>query len=422
MNARHAAFTAVLHALRHEKFVTTSLAEWQRDEHPSTQDFALAYEIAAGTTRMALALDYIAEKLSAKGKLTLKLKERALLRTALYQCCFMERVPLYAALDETVKIAKETCHKNFISFLNAIVRNLERSGVPGLPEEKTSEAMSIRYSYPLFFVAALRDEYGSEMAEKILIAGNMPPKTMVRVRPGIDISHEAFSFLSPVQRETVPVAIPVAIMEKTANLSAIADRPEVYIQNATPVALVGSLAEKTPTPKKILDLCASPGGKLLAAHDLYPKAELFANDVTERKLTLLSQNLSKYGVKAALSCGLGEEYDSPEKFDLIILDVPCSNSGVLNKRAEARWRLSEEHVKELAEKQYRLLRHAAALLAPNGVIWYLTCSILKCENEELVEAACRSFGLKEICAKKILPDESGWDGGYGTLLSKKGGE
>lgn len=413
MKSREAAYLALLGALRQEKFITQSLAEWQRTDHPTIQDFAFAYEVAAGSSRMALALDYIAERLSTKKKLSLKLKERALLRTAIYQFRFMSRVPLYAIVDETIEIAKKYCHATFAAYMNALLRQLNEA-VPELPSELTPEAMSIRHSYPIFFVKVLIEEYGLDVAEQVLIAGNMPPKTMVRVRPGVDINSEALKFLNPLKE----AGLPIAILDKTSGLSAIAALPEIYIQNATPVSLVGRLAERTAEPRNILDLCASPGGKLLAAHDLYPKAELFANDVTQGKMILLSQNLSKYGVKAQLTCGPGEEYPADTLFDVIILDVPCSNSGVLNKRVEARWRLTQEDVSEQKKKQKKLLGHAAKLLAPGGVIWYLTCSILKDENERLVIDACKEFGLELTYSKKIVPNSDGWDGGFGSILKK----
>lgn len=413
MKAREAAYLALLGAVREEKFVTQSLAEWQQVEKPTLQDFALAYEIASGTARMALALDYIAENLSTKKKLSLKLKERVLMRSAIYQFRFMSRIPLYAIVDETIEIAKKYCHATFVSYLNALLRKLNE-GIPELPSGNSPEAFSIRYSYPIYFVKALVDEYGVEAAEHILKAGNMPPKTMVRVRPGVDINSQALKILNPVKE----AGLSIAILDKASNLSAIAAMPEIYIQNATPVSLVGSLAERTPVPKMILDLCASPGGKLLAAHDLYPEAALFANDVTQGKMILLSQNLSKYGVRADLNCGPGEEYPEGKLFDVVILDVPCSNSGVLNKRAEARWRLTQEDVAGQMDKQRRLLQHAARLLAPGGVIWYLTCSILKSENEDMVAEACKKWGLEMVFGKKILPNEDGWDGGFGSILKK----
>ncbi|HEV8051715.1 MAG TPA: transcription antitermination factor NusB [Parachlamydiaceae bacterium] len=412
MKAREAAYLALLASMRHEDFIAHSLEKWMKNQNPSKLDFAFSYEIASGSARMALALDHIGAGLSTNKKLSLKVKERALVRTAIYQYCFMDKVPLYAIVNETIEIAKKYCHRTFVAYLNALLRKLEDSP-NALPSGSLPNELSIRYSYPLHFVEALISDYGLESAEELLKKGNMPPKTMVRVRPGVDLSLEAFKFL---QLQT-GIGISMAILDKAASLSALVELPEIYIQNATPVALVAALAERTEYPSTILDLCASPGGKLLAAHDLYPKAKLFANDVSPEKIMRLSQNLNKYGVMADLNCGPGESYETKEHFDIIILDVPCSNSGVLNKRPEARWRLTEEAIGNLEMIQLRLIEHAATLLAPGGVIWYLTCSILKSENEALLNHV-RNFGLAVEYTNTVLPNEEGWDGGFSALLKR----
>lgn len=413
MNSREAAFLALLASIRHEQFIIHSLQIWKQQEKPTQLDFAFAYEIASGASRMALALDYIGSQLSKNKKLHLKMKERVLLRTAVYQYCFMEKVPLYAIVNETIEIAKRYCHKTFVSFLNALLRQLEVNQHL-LPLGDNVAALSIRYSYPVNFIELLIGNYGKKKAEELLRIGNIQPKLMARVRPGIDLNQEAFKFLN-VQHD---FGVPIAILEKAASLSALVQLPEIYIQNATPVALIAFLAEHTQQPLKILDLCASPGGKLLAAHDVYPQAKLYANDVSIEKIVKLSQNLSKYGVKADLTCGQGECYQSKELFDLIILDVPCSNSGVLNKRPEARWRLTKDAINQLKTTQLLLIEHAATLLNAGGVIWYLTCSILKEENEEILKSLPKNFGLHLSDMRTILPNGEGWDGGFAALLTQ----
>lgn len=411
MKAREAAYMAVLASVNQDIFITQTLEQWSKSDRPSQLDFAFAYEIASGSVRRALSLDYIATQLSTSKKLNLKLKERILMRTAIYQYYFMEKVPLYAIVNETIEIAKKYCHQTFVAFLNALLRKLSEQK-PSLPQGHLPANLSIRHSYPEYFVKALLEDYGITLAEEILEIGNTAPKTMARVRPGVDVDIEAFKFLQ-LQQNT---GIPIAIIDKTASLAALGQLPEIYIQNATPVALVASLAERTEAPAHILDLCASPGGKLLAAHDLYPSAKLYANDVSQEKLLRLSQNLRKYGVQADLTCGPGEAYQSHERFDLIILDVPCSNSGVLNKRPEARWRLQPGVFKELTQTQLNLIRHAKTLLTTNGAIWYLTCSLLKDENENLIKRACQQNGLHSTYSHTILPNRDGWDGGFAALL------
>lgn len=407
MNPREAAYLALLFSLKEEGFITQSLEKWQKGHNPSPRDFALAYEIAAGACRMSLALDDVAANLSDKKRLSLKLKEKALLRTALYQYCFMSRVPPYAIANETIEIAKKYCHATFVGFLNALLRKLPLN-LPSLPISKDVHSLSVKYSYPEFFISALIKDYGLEAAEEILKVQNLPPITMIRLRK--PTPHVGLKLLESNKS---------AILEDYTYLKEIAASSDYYIQNATPFSLVEKLAEKTTSPKMILDLCASPGGKLLAVHDLFPEAVLFANDVSEEKIQKLKQNINKYRMSVELTVGQGEGYTSSKTFDLIILDVPCSNSGVLNKRPEARWRLSQQPLEELKKTQKKLIANAVQLLSTEGYLWYLTCSILKNENEDVVAEVCQEYNLELVDSKTILPNAAGWDGGFGAVLKKK---
>ena len=187
--------------------------------------------------------------------------------------------------------------------------------------------------------------------------------------------------------------------------------PSLYIQNKTFVDLLLEMKNHFKgSPKRILDMAAAPGGKLILIHDLYPQSLLFANDIETKKL---KENLQKYQVEAEVTTQPAELYETTEKFDLIICDVPCSNSGVLGKRPEARWRLSEENVDAHQQKQLKFLKHAKSLLKKGGQIWYMTCSILKEENEEV----CERSGLKVQFQKTHLPNALGDDGGFGAILT-----
>lgn len=409
MNAREAAYAALMASLREEKYIVASLEEWQQREKPSPLDFSFAYEIAAGTTRMALALDYLAVSLSTRQKLSLKLKERVLLRTALYQRYYMDKVPTYAIANETITLAKKFCHQTFANYLNALMRHLPENA-PELPQGNSAKDLSIRFSYPLYFVEALLKEYPADACRDILAAGNKTPQVMVRIRPGCPNLPSGLTAWAE--------AMNMAILSPGASLKDIAASPHCYIQNATPAVLIEKQAKSILPPKRILDLCASPGGKLIAVHDAFPKAQLFGNDVSPEKLERLSANLNKFGIEATLSCGLGEDFVLQEPFDLVILDVPCSNSGVLNKRPEARWRLSAEALEKQKKTQWALLEKALNLITPSGRIWYLTCSILKAENESLIEAFCQKHDLKISSRHTVLPTTTGWDGGFACEIQK----
>ena len=412
-NPREAAYMALLSSAREESFLIDSLKLWQTHSSPSIQDYHLAREIAYGTARMSLALDHLAVQLTDKNKLTLKLREKILFRMALYQHFYMERVPLYAIVDETIKVAKKHCHENFTKFLNACLRRVEEVD-PQLPKGETVPDLSIRYSYPAFYVQELVQNFGLEKAEDIMETGNRPSPTMFRVRPHAsrpEGTNGDIDLLSGTR-------CTVGVIQETSIVPEIAASSDYYIQNVTPAEIMTFLGQELASPGKILDLCASPGGKLISAHDLFPEAELFANDVSSEKLKPLSENCAKYGVSATLTSFRGEDYPLDQTFDLVILDVPCTNTGVLNKRPEARWRLSQKTIEQLEEIQLRLVRHAFELIAEGGELWYITCSVLKSENARLIDKICQELSLEVRKKEAILPNLDGWDGGYGCALKK----
>lgn len=410
MNSREAAFLALLHSLRGERYISDYLEDWFIQEKPHAQDYHLAQQIAYGSAQMALALDFLALQVSEKKKIHLKLKEKALLRTALYQIYFLNRIPHYAIVDETIKVAKNYFHKYFVSYLNAILRKSGEVELK-LPQHNDASSLSIRYSFPILYVSELMHHYGEEKTLEILRASNHPAVTMARLR---NPTHSSVDWISIIKDPLPVVIIPPIEMFK------IVKSADFYIQNVTPVQLMSQLCEKlTIAPQVILDMCAAPGGKSLAVHDFFPEAQLFANDVSEDKLIKLKENFQKYEIQAHVLCNLGQDIALEEKFDLIILDVPCSNSGVLNKRPEARWRLNEENSQLLEKTQWALLEKAKTLLKPHGQIWYMTCSILPHENEKMVDRACRDLGFKELHRQLILPNLEGWDGGFASALKIK---
>jgi len=425
IKAREAAYLAVLSSIREECYMIDFLEKWGHSNNPSTIDFNLAKEIAYGTMRMSLALDYFGQHFADKKKLNLKSKEKILLRTAIYQRAFMDRIPLYAIANETIDIAKRHCHNTFVGFLNALLRKMDQD-LPLLPQGNSIQEMSIRYSYPPLFIEELIQNRGLATTEKILDAGNQPAPTVIRFRPqgGSDLSKtdpEGISGINLISKEPCLMGI----INDTSLIPKIAASSDYYIQNATPATLVTRLCQQLPSnPEFILDLCAAPGGKIIAVHDFFPKARLFANDSSQERLHLLASNCAKYQIPVTLSCSKGEEVHYIQRFDVIILDVPCSNSGVFNKRPEARWRLTSEALQKLEKIQLNLIQNAINLLSPGGVIWYMTCSILKKENEEIIEKACQQYNLhvgKEGFQETILPNSEGWDGGFACSLKKGAG-
>lgn len=396
MDARTAAYLAVSRYLQMGIFLEDTLSTLR----PQMQkpDFRLAHEISYGTTRQALSLDFMATQLNQGKTISLKKKERALLRTALYQAAFMDRVPLYAIVDSTVSIAKNLLHPTIARFFNALLRKLEQ-GIPILPAGKTPKELSIRYSVPEQLVQDMIESFGIETTLSLLRMSNKAGPIFYRDRS------------KPVSTNSFLELI------SSSELEAIVSSDRFYIQNPTPIALTEFLAKNTPQiPRTVLDVCAAPGGKLLAVHDLYPEAKLFANDLTPEKLAQIEQNLKKFHIEATLSSGRGEHFPQTQLFDLVIVDAPCSNTGVLNKRPEARWRYQPESLAALENTQELLLQRALSLLAPGGCIWYMTCSIMPQENAQIVAKICAKNKLSCEQTLTILPDLKGNDGGFACVI------
>jgi 16S rRNA (cytosine967-C5)-methyltransferase len=410
-NAREAAFLALYNYKKEDIFLEETLSFWKSSTNPSLQDFHLAKEIAYGSCRMALALDYLGAKLSHKGKLQISLKEKMICHMALYQHFFLSQIPLHAIGKEMGNLANKYTNPHYASFLNALIRRLEASP-PSLPTEQTLTAISTYYSYPPFFVNKLMEQLGIEKAKECMEIQNSASPLMFRIRP----SEAPFLPQEGIKLLTSTVT-PIGICKDKSLLPLIFSSPLFYVQNATQITLLDALIQNAPfQPQTILDLCAAPGGKTIGIYDSYKHATFYVNDISEKKIGILKENLKKYAIHAHVTQMAGEEYVSNQLFDLIVIDAPCSNSGVLNKRPEARFRLTPEALETQKQLQLSLIKKAYSLLSEQGMIWYMTCSILEEENSALLEHVQKILPLKVLFSSQILPTKEGFDGGFAAIL------
>lgn len=420
LSARQLAFLSLISSDKVENFFEKT------KDNLSTKDLRLAKEIAFGTTRRLLSLEFLSLSL-ARAKnlkyLKLKKKERFLLYSAIYQFIFMDRVPIFAIVKETVSLAKKYFGNQKAAFFNSLLRSLSTADL-SLPLSKDYKSLSVFYSFPEFLVKEIVEEYGLCQAEEYLQSQNSIFPPYVRIRSGFFLEkrkdQENVAFLKDLANcKTIHNKRFQVGKIISHDITPFCNSKNFYIQNLTPILLLESLLPAlTKEPRDILDLCAAPGGKALALFDIFPKANFFLNDHSEERIAVLLSNLKKYEMKAEIYCQKAEQMPSDKKFDLIVLDVPCSNSGVLAKRHEARWRIEEKKLTELSFLQIEMIKNAERLLQPSGYLFYMTCSVFRRENEQVVEAALVGTKLKLAKTIKIFPDLNGRDGGFAALFKK----
>ena len=394
--ARAAAYLAVYHWKKNGIFLDNSLERWYKTQNIGTRERSFARQVAIGTVQRQRSLRYLITKLVTKPN-ALGLQERTLLETAFYQARFMDRVPDYSVVNETVQLAKRYTSHGFAKLVNAVLRSYYKN--PPHPPLEWGEL----YSYPDWYIAQLKHSYSKEQTRQILDAGNQAAPLSIRVREPIHLDNQKLVHQGHL------VAVHIQSEESSVTLN----DPRLYPMGLTQILLLERLAEHTPEPASILDLCAAPGGKLLAAHDLFPTAALTANEPSLERTHRLKNNWEKYKLDGQLTNYLGQEFPLHRQYDLVIIDAPCSNTGVLNKRPEARWRIDAQAIEAHVLLQKELLQHAAQLLTAKGRIWYMTCSILPQENEEVIAASPLYCHMQTT----ILPSPQSPEGGFCALLT-----
>ncbi len=408
------------------------------------RDRRLLTQLVYGTLRMRGRIDGIIARLYRGDMGAMETGVKNILRTALYQLLFMDRIPGFAVVDEAVKIAKRS-HPAGAGLVNAILRNaLRQKGTaaePGLSEDPEAHISQV-HSHPLWLVRRWIGLFGVEGALALCRADNEIPPATVRVnrlkasRAKVleDLVRDGFD-----ARETAHSADGIVLSGHGAALRETESWREGRIQIQDEASQLVACLVDPQRGERILDACAGAGVKTShLAERMGNRGSIAAFDLSGEKLKALDGNMKRLGigiVKAAVR-DLTEERDDPKEggFDRVLLDVPCSGLGTLRRNPEIRWRLAPAEVERNASLQGRLLERAADLLKPGGILVYSTCTILPEENEDVIsDFLCRrgdfqSAGLPDSIPPgmrsaegffKTRPDLHGTDGFFGAVLRRR---
>ena len=383
------------------------------EKHPlANSDRGLLTELFYGVLRHQRRLDFLIARLR---EAELDVQTRNLLRAGLYQI-FDLRVPEHAAVFETVAMAGKSR-----GVVNAVLRRAAREK-EALRELVQKQLLPVRESHPDFLVERWKEQFGLEATEQLCRLNNTPSQNFFRV----NTLRQNLETLCGLQPEAEVFDAQKGVLRlKRIPLEWLKDGWG-YVQDPSTL-IAPDLLDPQPE-ERVLDACAAPGGKTTyIAQKMKGVGEVLACDLYESRVSRLKENVHRLGAANVrvhqLDFLLPPESGSPlqeASFDRVLLDVPCSNTGVIRRRVDVRWRLTEEDFIRMPVQQLALVRRAVPLLKTGGVLVYSTCSLEPEENAQVVENALHEFPELELDRSvSVRPQFDGIDGAFAARFHKR---
>lgn len=438
-NPRHLAVHIVNRVFRSDSYADILLDEMLKRGDLSRQDSAFLAELVYGTLRWLARLDWILKQVYHGDWPRVPSMIRRTLEVGLYQILFLDKVPHYAVVNETVQIATEEKGIAWGRTVNAILREIVRhqdSFSPPSVESDPVLAISIRWSHPEWLVKKWVDELGVDRTLSLCEANNERPTLGVRVHPDHANRERVLKAFKALGIEAHPSALldEFFTIEKAKGLvfSEPFKRGFFTIQDVS-AGLVSHLVDPQPG-ERILDLCAAPGGKATHTAELgKDRVVVLAVDHRFARLQQLVENRDRLKLKHLYPVLADGRFFRVRPVDKVLVDAPCSGTGVLRRRGEMRWRNTERSIPELVLLQKRLLESGAESIQKGGILVYSTCSVLKEENEGVVVPFlenhsdfkvedARLFVPSDVVSDRgfieTWPDRHGCDGSFAVRLKK----
>jgi 16S rRNA (cytosine967-C5)-methyltransferase len=369
------------------------------------RDRGLAYELVMGTIKRRNSLDRVIAAFASASSSRLRPDVREALRLGAFQLLYLDRVPAHAAVNDAVELAKRHGQRTG-SFVNAVLRRVAADGraeLARLSAADSTEALALRFSHPDWLVALWVHELGGKAAAELMTADNLPAERCVRVNRLRATPTEAQAALaaggitarpaSGPSRELARATPDAFLLDGAALESSAAFRDGLVTPQSRGSQLAAAIAAAgagDSASGRAADLCAAPGGKTSQLAALLPGWQVLAVDDEPHRVTALRANLARLGaheveVAERDVLTMGADPEQQGRYDLVLLDAPCSGLGTLASRPDLRWRRRAGDVARLAALQQSLLGAAAALVAPGGTLTYSVCTIARAETLEVVE-------------------------------------
>ena len=356
------------------------------------RDFAFISEIVYGVTTWKLTLDEIIKKYSKIKLNKISLWILNILRFSIYQIVFLDKIPKSAAVNEGVNLAKKYGNKGSIGFTNAILRKVTKKDYEEFFSIKDeNKRLSFCYSMPLWIIEELKEEgFSYNKIENFCKASILRPKVSIRVNR-LKTSKEELKAI--LEKEGIDfedgILDDFLILDRVNNIENLEAFKNGFFTVQDEVAGLSALVLEPKEQEILLDACSSPGGKTTyLAEMMENKGEIFAFDVYEHRTKLVEENSKRLGIniiKTKVNDASCYNEDYKNKFDKILLDVPCLGIGVLKRKPDIKWQKKKEDIEEISKLQFEILDICSKYLKPGGEIVYSTCSVFKKENRDIIE-------------------------------------
>ncbi|MHC8659492.1 16S rRNA (cytosine(967)-C(5))-methyltransferase RsmB [Bacillus sp. Bwzl_19] len=444
INVRELALEALEKLEQNQAYSNLLLTSVIKTNTLSDQDRGLLTELVYGTLQNKIALDYMLKPFIRKPN---KVKPWViqLLRLSAYQMEYLEKIPDRAAIHEAVEIAKKRGHKGIASFVNGILRSLQREGAPSFAEiEDPVPRLSTETSHPEWLVKEWVEAYGFETAEKICRIHLVPPKQTLRVNR---IKADKETLLNEMENagleaeagDLSPDAI--KLLKGSIASTEFFQNGQVSIQDESSMLVARALDPKP--GETVLDACAAPGGKSAHIAELMKnEGSLTSLDLHRHKVKLIQEGAERLGLTIidaqTMDARKAGDAFGAERFDRILVDAPCSGFGVIRRKPDMKYTKTPEDSRRLSEIQLGILREIAPLVKKGGTLVYSTCTMDRTENEEVMHAFIQEhpefepdLSLEKRLPEKarpfvqdgslqILPHYFGTDGFFISSMRKKG--
>ena len=406
LSARRIALKALRTWRKERRFADSILSEFLAKAQLPDSDRAFALELVYGVLRNLTLLDFWIGCLRAS-RVDVDLGD--VLRLGLYQLFFLKTAP-HAAVHETVGLVPQRQRPIVNGMLRAAIRRESE-----LLARADAEPLFVRTSHPQFLVERWQQHLGAQYAEELCKWNNLAAPIYGRINQ-LKIDRDEFLRIYPNAR---PVARNPEFIEFDVLPSDAVRQGHCYIQDPSTAIACQILSPRA--GERILDACAAPGGKTgYIAQLMKNRGTIVACDRDPGRLQILEENMARLGVGIVhifehdwTRGHVPAEIDSMVPFDRILLDAPCSNTGVMRRRVDVRWRLQPGDFPRMQQRQLKMLRALIPLLEPHGELVYSTCSLEPEENEQVARVVLDGPpDLRPMEEKRSLPFRDGFDGAF----------